>query len=399
MKVNVVDSIMGSGKTSAMINKINEDMVLSGKDAKFMYITPYLDEVDRIIESCPDASFKQPLALKGSKVNGIKNLLIHNQNIVSTHSLFHLFDDEIFDLIRTKGYTLIMDEVTEVVEPYSGISKSDIKIIFDEHICHINEDGYIIWDRNDYESGRFSEFKQLCDINALQMFGNTVVMWLFPIKSFEAFEDIYVLTYMFNGQVQKWYYDFYGVEYEWYKATNKDGKYIIEKGMDDSRIRKSLINICDHKINNIGDRDIALSKGWYDRAAVNGMINDLKKNIINYFYAIVKAKSGDIIWTTFKEHEKKLKGNGYTKSFISLNLRASNKYRDRTSCAYLVNRYCNPVIKQFFDGKGIKIDEDAYALSEMLQWIWRSAIRDGKPINIYIPSKRMRTLLIDWLER
>ena len=29
--------------------------------------------------------------------------------------------------------------------------------------------------------------------------------------------------------------------------------------------------------------------------------------------------------------------------------------------------------------------------------IWRSAIRDGKPINLYIPSKRMRELLINWI--
>lgn len=397
MKVNVVDSIMGSGKTSAMINKINEDILLGGDNAKFMYITPYLDEVDRIIESCPDANFKQPLALKGSKVNGIKNLLIHNQNIVSTHSLFHLFDDEIFDLIQTKGYTLIMDEVTEVVNEYSGVSKSDIRIIFDDHICHTDEDGYIIWDRDDYESGKFSEFKQLCDINALQMFGETVVMWLFPIKSFEAFNDIYILTYMFNGQIQKWYYDYYGVEYKWYKATNKDEKYIIEEGTDDSRISKSLMNICEHKINDIGNRNTALSKGWYKKTLTNNMVKDLKLNVFNYFHNIIKAKSNEILWTTFKDYRAKIKGDGYTKGFISMNLRSSNKYRDRTCCAYLVNRFIDPVIKRFFESKNILVDEDAYALSEMLQWIWRSAIRDGKPINIYIPSKRMRTLLEEWL--
>ena len=44
------------------------------------------------------------------------------------------------------------------------------------------------------------------------------------------------------------------------------------------------------------------------------------------------------------------------------------------------------------------MDQDGYALSEMLQWIWRSAIRDGKEINLYIPSKRMRTLLTDWID-
>jgi len=33
----------------------------------------------------------------------------------------------------------------------------------------------------------------------------------------------------------------------------------------------------------------------------------------------------------------------------------------------------------------------------MIQWIWRSAIRDGKEIWVYIPSRRMRELLKKWL--
>ena len=192
MKVKVIDSIMGSGKTSAMINIINKS-----NDNKFIYITPYLDEVERIVSECQVANFKQPLSVNGSKVNGVKNLLIKNQNIVSTHSLFHLFDDEIFDLIHTKGYILIMDEVTNVVEPYSEISKSDVKVIFENNLAHVDEDNYIVWDDSDYEFGKFSQFKHLCEVKALQMFGETIVIWLFPIKSFEVFDDIYILTYMF----------------------------------------------------------------------------------------------------------------------------------------------------------------------------------------------------------
>lgn len=34
-----------------------------------------------------------------------------------------------------------------------------------------------------------------------------------------------------------------------------------------------------------------------------------------------------------------------------------------------------------------------YALSEMIQWIFRSRIRNNESINIYIPSSRMRNLL------
>ena len=79
-------------------------------------------------------------------------------------------------------------------------------------------------------------------------------------------------------------------------------------------------------------------------------------------------------------------------------MRASNEYRERTAVAYLVNKYFNPVIKNFFISKGIQVDEDGYALSEMLQFLWRSGIRDGKRITVYIPSKRMRNLLKKWIE-
>ena len=36
-------------------------------------------------------------------------------------------------------------------------------------------------------------------------------------------------------------------------------------------------------------------------------------------------------------------------------------------------------------------------IGEMVQWIYRSQIRNGKPITVYVPSRRMRELLIDWL--
>lgn len=35
----------------------------------------------------------------------------------------------------------------------------------------------------------------------------------------------------------------------------------------------------------------------------------------------------------------------------------------------------------------------------MIQWIWRSAIRNGEEISLYLPSKRMRDLLTEWIEK
>ena len=124
----------------------------------------------------------------------------------------------------------------------------------------------------------------------------------------------------------------------------------------------------------------------------------LKNNIYNYLNNICDGNSNDNIWTTFKDYQNQLKGKGYTKAFVSVNSRATNEYRDRHNIVYPVNRFLNPYVKSFFTSNGIEINENGWALSEMLQFIWRSAIRDGKEINVYIPSKRMRNLLKAWIE-
>ena len=79
-------------------------------------------------------------------------------------------------------------------------------------------------------------------------------------------------------------------------------------------------------------------------------------------------------------------------------MRATNKYRMRTAVAYPINIFPHVSVKAFFAARGITVDDDKYALSEMLQFIWRSAVRDGKPVDVYVPSSRMRGLLKEYLE-
>ena len=88
----------------------------------------------------------------------------------------------------------------------------------------------------------------------------------------------------------------------------------------------------------------------------------------------------------------------YRKNFLQISARATNEYRKCTDLAYMANRFADPNITKFFARKDITIDIDKFALSEMLQWIWRSAIRDGRAINVYIPSYRMRDLLLSWID-
>ena len=103
------------------------------------------------------------------------------------------------------------------------------------------------------------------------------------------------------------------------------------------------------------------------------------------------------MWTTLKKMQSRLAGKGYTRGFVPSNAKATNEYRHKKRLAYMTNVYLSPIIKNHLNWEATDNFDDLFALSEMLQWIFRSQIRDGKPITIYIPSERMRRLLDQWL--
>ena len=412
MEVNIVDCIMGAGKTSAAINYIKN----TPDDVKIMYITPYNDEAEKIANKCGEKGLVNPIKYTKftPKLVNLKDLLNKGKNIAATHALFQHFDDEVIDLCYSQNYVLFMDEVTNVIEPYS-IEKDDLDILLNRFTILDEKTGILKWkpDKDDY-NGNFKTEKRLCEMGCLAMYGGEIMVWMFPVKIFNAFRESYILTYMFHAQMQKYYYDYYGIKYKYlYVSGNAPENYHFIENKTEYGAKydyRKLIHIIDeHKLNMIGDSEAALSKTWYMRNEHNILIKQLKNNTLNFFNnkliiyneetgAWEKAKSGDTIWTTFKKFKDKISGKGYAKGYIPSNMRASNDYKDRTAVAYLVNKYLNPIIKNFFISNGIEVDEDGYALSEMLQFLWRSGIREGKHITVYIPSSRMRNLLIKWIE-
>lgn len=395
MKIKVVDSIMGSGKTSWAIQHMNSS------DDKFIFITPYLDEVKRIRESCADKRFKEPVNFGDGKQDNLHHLLSNNDNIASTHALFRMSTDVTRELISCGEYTLILDEVMDVIEQVH-LKKNDLDIMLGQELVRI-EDGFLIWNEDKMNiSSAYDDIKTMCLNKSLIVVNNTILMWNFPTNVFSSFKEVYILTYKFYSQIQRYYYDLHDINYE-YKTIEKigDNYKLIEKDLkvkeNVEHLSKNINILSNDKINNIGENEYSLSSTWFKKEDNDDLIKLLQKNVYNYFINKVKAKSKDILWTTFKDHKKKLSGKGYSKSFISCNIRATNEYSDKHYLAYCLNVFLNPIVSQFFINKGVKIDEEGYALSEMLQWIWRSAIRNNEEIYIYVPSSRMRRLLEEYL--
>ncbi|MFS0855171.1 hypothetical protein [Paenibacillus taichungensis] len=394
---------MGSGKSTFAIEKMNKDT-----ERKYIYITPFLDEITRVKHLCPNKRFVDPKNYDNEghfqkKQDSLHNLLAAGHNIATTHSLFRQSNEETKELIQAGNYVLILDEVMDVVD-HLTIKNSDRDLLFENGFLNVDDEGYITWNNENEKTrnydGKFNDIKHMANNRNLLFYKGSILIWTFPISIFEAFKEVYILTYLFDGQIQKYYYDLNKVDYEYYHIDNSNGEYNLQKGKNkNSNIKaqySDLIEIYDGILNDIGNDKYSLSMSWFESR--NQALTKLKNNVSNYFKHKMKAKSKDIIWTTYKEFQPKISGKGFQRSYIAVNLRATNDHRQTKYLAYTVNRFMNPIIEGFFIERGVKLNHELWSTSELIQWIWRSSIRDNKKVYIYLPSKRMRNLLKEWLE-
>jgi hypothetical protein len=390
---------MGTGKTESAITMMNE-----GVDEKYIFITPYLEEVDRIKASCSIRKFYSPEQVGKGKLDDLHTLLGRGCNIASTHALFSTYTPYTAELIHNGGYTLVMDEVYCVVNPIE-LKKGDYKLLHKSKTIDMAEDGEHVRWINDTYDGRFDDIKEKAASGNLINYKDLLLFWMFPINIFRAFKEVYILTYLFDSQIQKYYFEMHGIDFEKIGVgfTGKQYRFMSKIEIPD-RIRnaKKLLHIeSDDKLNRIGDYEFALSSSWFTRESKKKgkpLIKTASDNAYNFFHNRHNALVGDVLWTTFLDSKKALTPKGYSRGFLSCNIRAKNEYRSRHCLAYCINVFFHPLFKQYFMDHGATVDEDGYALSEMIQWIWRSAIRDGKDIWVYVPSSRMRGLLTDWVD-
>ena len=420
----------GNGKTSYAIELINEN-----PNQSYVYVTPLLSEIDRI-KKATKKPFYDPIFKDGRKINGLNDLLCSGFNIAVTHSTFSNSTDETVEFIRQGNYTLILDEVIDVVTEFNDINNNskkvkpkDIKLLLNEGIITTDKYGYVEWIGDSYVGGSFTEIERLAKRKNLLLINNTLFLWEFPIDVFLAFDKVIILTYLFNGSILKYFFDYHDVSYILSSVEKSEEKYNLVEYKSDIQERKKykdLIKICtDEKLNNYPYS--AFTSSWYKSNIGNNkkLIKSihLKNNLYNYFRHKQKAKVSQVMWTTYENSKKAVEASGYIKirnlktdeknqlspfeqkklenklsCFVPCNARATNDFRERNVLAYLCNMWINPYIKSFFQYKSIVINEDAFALSCLIQWVWRSCIRDGKKIYLYLPSQRMRKLFINWLE-
>lgn len=404
--VRVCDEIMGTGKSSAAITYMNEH-----PEKRYIYITPYLDETKRIAFACRDLCFEMPKKLNeysGSKTLHSEGLIQRGANISTTHQAFRYYPQEMIDLIKEMHYTAIIDENLEAMDklkedPYDVQMAIDAGYVEERPngICHLVNDAY----KGKTHQTLFRDLRVRDIIKFTQDNKESFYFWRLSPELITAFDDVFVLTYMFDGQGLHHMFQMNGIDYtRVYIQRSEAGTYRFTEDSSE-RYRPDYVNdlaakihiLHDDKLNAIGDDFFDLSSNWFKKDSSD--LEQLKNNVYNFYNNRHRGTPySNKLWSTFKDAGGVLRGKGYSNRFLQFKARATNDYKDCDVLAYMVNIFMDVGERQFYEANGVEIDEGRYALSIMVQWIWRSAIRDGGEIWVYIPSSRMRRLLENWIE-
>lgn len=452
MNITVIDSPCGAGKTTWAIQEMD-----SHPEQAYIYCTPLLDEIDRIRDrehGVKTHHFWAPENYDSTKIDDFNRLLADRKDIAVTHQTFLNATQETLSLISDGDYRLVIDEALEVISEFNNINTvekdqtqmikpGDIKFLIDNKHITVDSGGKVRWNGAVYAQGKFEELARLSYLGRVYLARDKLMVCIFPPEMFSLFSEIYILTYLFEGSILDAYFSIFGMDYAKASVKNNERRMIITDydPAIDLAFRaeaRGLITLCNSS--NLNEDRVNYSSTWYKNHApkkpdrskckdlspefieIKGHLNTFYKNIAILNGTKAKATNGDIMWTCPKIYKNELKGKGYTyikrltsddldgltkeeqeklerkmDCWVPCNAKATNDYADRWALAYCCDLSLNPMLAGLFADHGIRFSQDRFALSALIQWIWRSRIRNGKAIYLYLPSNRIRKLFREWL--
>ena len=236
LKINVIDGIMGSGKSTAIINHVKY-ITQTTPTQKILIVLLYHKEIARYSSAL--AKYGKFTSISESiiyKKGALEKALNDNKNIICTQALF-LEHNEIFQA-HCNDYILIIDEVInsaiqQVQLPtYNIVEKSDnenkvktttytftsndIDIMLEQKMLLLSDDNLIHWNNEYDKESIYTLLKDFFSNSTIYLqqninYNSTNTKYVFiktiPIELFKTFQDIYILTYLWNAQIMKYYFD------------------------------------------------------------------------------------------------------------------------------------------------------------------------------------------------
>ncbi|TNH39319.1 hypothetical protein [Paracoccus haeundaensis] len=400
-KVFVLDSIMGSGKTTKII-----DWMIANPQEKYLYVSPLLSEVEeRIPVACRDAiGFSFPVSDdETTKSKSFLELLRAGQNVSTTHTLFSLMTKEHLKLIKDQGYILIVDEEVNMIENFST-KYGDLDSLRAWEVIDVDQQNYgQVKVLKPTDSGSFKYLFDYAKTNSLfaTKDNNNALVVQLPIELLLSAKKVIILTYKFKGSILSKFLDMNNLTYIPFTEFDMPDEKELK-----AQIKKLLTIATTPSIDALSKRAGFLSTTWYnegnarDFVALRSALASIYRKHPKDTTLITCPKSAVDTRHSKSIHDNKYinpKVSGPKQGWLACHTRATNEFADKTVMIHAYDRYPNRNVDSYLTSWGHSIDRGNYALSEMIQWLWRGCIRNGEPMTVYILSDRMKNLLINWL--
>ncbi|WP_299449276.1 hypothetical protein [uncultured Phascolarctobacterium sp.] len=426
---NFVDAPTGYGKTTAIISTVNNSVAMKPFDTsrehnqRFLVLSPYLPELDRI---CDNTDCVQPL---GKKQQDLQRLIADGKNICCSHSLFNQLTRETLALIADSGfqYHLIIDEEPPTIQCIVGSQRrtakgntsliecygqQDYNLLRRENLLLIDPlTKRITWNNNhEYNTkqykniGVFDDLRKRLEVADLYSQGNTVIQC--PKRSlWKVFGSVTICSYRMDSSLLSAYCCLYNI--------NINYQHIENKAFVDGYKPLKPHNLERLQYYTPPTLDCSCSKYWYNHNInlndSNTFSDDLTRLLHSFKYYLRSLPTNvhkDYYWTCFNSHLPAIMsfaGKWIAKrKHIPCNMKATNSLSDCCVVGYLVHRFVNVDISNFLKDNNIVIDKDSFALSELIQFVWRSNIRKADTINntyVFIASRKLYNLFRLWVEQ
>ena len=403
-----LDAPTGYGKTTAIIDLIN-----SRPFERWLVVTPFKTEVDRI---CECTSCVQPI---GKKTKEILLLLADSLNICCTHALFDLFTDETLELL--KGYNLIIDEEPTVIKNLVGYNQKkntdcpsiieqyapqDYKLLMDCGLVSVDVDGKLSWNEAHYyntkqykKDGIFEDLRKRLELYDLYQYGKTIIQCT-KRETWCVFKSVLICSYRMQDSFLKYYCDLYNISVQF---KHIEGGLIVDGYKP---LRPHRLNLL-YPVGLPADKSCSCSKNWYQqniKEKTKGTKNAvrMKYEFRKLCQLLPKKDRRKYFWTCYKGYEDffTYDRNISKKRWRPCNLKATNELTDCCLVGYFVHRFANVKVRNFLNSKGVAVDERALALSELVQFVWRSNIRtkEEKKVTVFLPSFELLKDFKDWIK-
>ncbi|SEJ44494.1 hypothetical protein SAMN05421762_1551 [Pseudooceanicola nitratireducens] len=410
----IIDRACGTGKTTEMLASLQPDR-------KYLLVTPSLTEIDRFIKDAPDyVEIAAPKEGQGPKLIQLEKLLEQGHSVAITHKLFfmtlrlaHLMTD----------YEIIVDEAPN---PVTCITTIDADA-FNEAvvgggyatICPETRQvhptmKWIKWQRemfdNDgepiYSSKLHPDIYKPAIQGQLHVGESGIFAVATPNQVLLAGRSLTVMTFLSEGTYIRAYLDMLA------QSHPKAAFTVIEETPIDWRMQaRELVAVEELAL----PKHVSLSFSRQTRRSTDTTCKSIGSALKNLLYRRWKGvERTNIILTCardkwFEDRKGRYAGQWakYSRMFgrdygkdgvqwLPNKTRGTNDYKYASHAIYLYSMSPNPMVQNFLgvSGQGFA---DRYALAEMVQWIWRTRVRDGLPVVVAIPDKRMRTIFEGWL--